>query len=203
MVPSAGRECIGRGAALRVRRSAQPVASQVRAEAYERRVIGEFRSADRSYQPGRRTRGGSPLHSRDDTRATAVDALRPPPGPKSVVLDVRSPISRAAIAGLCERVRGILGLDGVDLVSCEVGGLVDPDPVAVDALARMQLTARRAGGAIRLRHVQARLRDLLAATGLCGALPRCGRQVVRPRWQAEEREQLRVDEEVDPADPAV
>jgi hypothetical protein len=142
------------------------------------------------------------LSSRHDSKENALDALRPPPGPKSIVLDVRSPVSRAAIAGLCQRVRAMLGTVGVDVVSCEVGALVDPDPVAVDALARMQLTARRAGGSIRLRHARARLRDLLTAVGLCDALPRRD-LTVGTRRQTEQREQIGIDEEVDPADPSV
>jgi hypothetical protein len=136
------------------------------------------------------------------SRSAAAHTLRPPPGPKSVVLDMSAPVSRATIAGLCGRVREMLGIRGVHLVTCEVGGLTDPGPVAVDALARMQLTARRAGGSIRLRHARARLRDLLAVIGLCEALPLCG-QTVRARRQVEQREQVGVDEEVDPADPSV
>lgn len=135
------------------------------------------------------------------SRSTAAHTLRPPSGPKSVVLDMSSSVSRATIAGLCERVREMLGIRGVHLVTCEVGALTDPDPVAVDALARMQLTARRAGGSIRLRHARARLRDLLAAIGLCEALPRCGR-TVRAERETEQREQAGIDEEVDPADPS-
>jgi ABC-type transporter Mla MlaB component len=136
------------------------------------------------------------------SRSTAAHTLRPPPGPKSVVLDMSSPVSRATIAALCERVQEMLGVRDVHLVTCEVGALTDPDPVAVDALARMQLTARRAGGSIRLRHARARLRDLLAAIGLCEALPRCS-DTVRAGRQVEQREQIGVDEEVDPADPSV
>jgi ABC-type transporter Mla MlaB component len=134
-------------------------------------------------------------------RSTAAHTLRPPSGPKSVVLYMCSPVSRDTIAGLCRRVQEMLGIRGVHLVTCEVGTLTDPDPVAVDALARMQLTARRAGGSIRLRHARARLRDLLAVIGLGEALPRC--QTVRAGRQVEQREQIGVDEEVDPADSSV
>ena len=141
------------------------------------------------------------MSSHHDSKGYALDALRPPSGPRSIVLDVRAPVSRAAVAGLCARVRAMLGTGAVDVVSCEVGALVDPDLLAVDALARMQLTARRAGGSIRLRHARARLRDLLAVIGLCEALPRCGR-TVRAEREAEQREQVGVDEEVDPADPS-
>jgi ABC-type transporter Mla MlaB component len=117
-------------------------------------------------------------------------------------LDVRGPITPAAIAELCERVRVRLAMGDVDLVTCDVGELADPDSAAVDALARLQLTARRQGRSIRLRHAPVKLQDLLVMTGLCDELPRCGALLGTQR-EPEEREQVRVDEEVDPADPTV
>jgi ABC-type transporter Mla MlaB component len=145
-------------------------------------VIGEFRRRARSYP--------------------AMEELRPPLGPRSIILDLRGPIARAAVPGVCERVRGLLAPGNVDLVTVEVGGLVRPDHVALDALARLQLTARRLGRSIRLRHAGAKLRDLLVLTGLAEELPQCP-GLFGTRWQSEEREQAWFDEKVDPADPAV
>jgi STAS domain len=119
------------------------------------------------------------------------------------VLDVRSPIARAAVPALCERVRVLLAAGVVEVITCEVGGLTEPDPDAVDALARLQLTARRLGRSIRLRHPRPELRDLLGLTGLCTELP-CGAGLgLDPQGQTEQREEVRIDEEVDPTDPAV
>jgi anti-anti-sigma regulatory factor len=132
---------------------------------------------------------------------TAVNALRPPPGPRTIVLPFGGSIARAAVPALCERVTVLLAGDDVDVVTCEVGALADPGAVAVDALARMQLTARRLGRSIRLRHARGELRDLLALAGLCDVLPLCAGLRLEPRGQIEEREQARLDEEVDPADP--
>ena len=53
----------------------------------------------------------------------------------------------------------------------DVGALVDPDVRAVDALARMQVVARRAGCTIRLRDATDRLRELVELMGLRDALP--------------------------------
>jgi ABC-type transporter Mla MlaB component len=128
--------------------------------------------------------------------------LRPPLGPRTIILDLRGPLAQAAVPGLCERLRVLLAAGDVDLVTVEVGGLAGPDQVAIDALARLQLTARRLGGSIRLRHARANLRDLLVLTGLSKELPRCG-DLVGPERKAEEREQAWLDEEVDPADPTV
>ncbi len=49
---------------------------------------------------------------------------------------------------------------------CDVAGIGPPGLAAVDALARMQLTARRAGGRIRLRDPDPALRALLDLVGL-------------------------------------
>lgn len=131
-----------------------------------------------------------------------MEELRPPLGPRTIILDLRGPIARAAVPGLCERVRVLLAGGDVDLVTVEVGGLARPDHVAIDALARLQLTARRRGRSIRLRHVRAKLRDLLVLTGLSEELPWCG-DLLGSRRKTEEWEKAGFDEEVDPADPTV
>ena len=78
---------------------------------------------------------------------------------------------------------------------CDVGALA-PDAVTVDALARLQLAARRAGLEIRLSHASSELEELVAFAGLAEVLR------VEPRRQAEEREQrLRVEEEREFLDP--
>jgi hypothetical protein len=50
-------------------------------------------------------------------------------------------------------------------ISCDVGAL-PPDAAAIDTLARLQLTARRLGLELRLRHASSELQDLLAFAGL-------------------------------------
>ena len=66
----------------------------------------------------------------------------------------------------------------------------------VDALARLQLEARRVGCSIRVQPCD-RLRELLELVGLCDAL------ALEPRRKAEERIQLGVQEVVQPGDPSV
>ena len=80
-------------------------------------------------------------------------------------------------------------------IVCDVDGLA-PDLAALDALARVQLAARRAGLELRLSHVSTELRELAAFAGLASAL---GVEVER---QSEEREQrLGVEEERELGDP--
>lgn len=130
-------------------------------------------------------------------------ALRPPPGPRTVVLVVGGPITSGAVRGLCEQVRSLLISRRADLVTCDVAALAPADATAIEALARLQLTARRLGRAIRLRDAPDELRDLLTLTGLRDALPLCPGLSTQVHRQIEQREQVRVDEEVDPADPPV
>ena len=135
-------------------------------------------------------------------KLAAAHALRPPPGPKTVVVVVEGLMPRAAVLGLCERVRRLLAAGGADLVTCDVAELAHPDATALDALARLQLTARRVGGSIRLRNAPVALRDVLALTGLRDVLAPGGLHL-EASGQVEQREQVGVDEEVDPADPTI
>ena len=92
------------------------------------------------------------------------------PAPQTIAFAVRGPIARADLPGLCERVCGVLERSGPGTVFCDVAG-VDPDAVTVDALARLQLAARRYGCQVRLRHASDELLDLVAFLGLQDVLP--------------------------------
>jgi ABC-type transporter Mla MlaB component len=92
-----------------------------------------------------------------------------PSGPRTVAFAIAGPIARADLPGLCDRVCGLLERSGAEVVFCDVAG-VDPDAVTVDALARLQLAARRHGCRVRLRHASGDLRELLAFLGLDSVL---------------------------------
>lgn len=80
----------------------------------------------------------------------------------------------------------------------EVLGYVDasrPDLALVESLARMQLRARRRGERVRLRNVSDDLRGLLELVGLTDVL------AVEAEREPEFREEVRVDEVVQPGDP--
>lgn len=112
------------------------------------------------------------------------------------------PIDREDIGRLCRRILSLLQRSDADRVICDVGMVVDPDAVTVEALCRLQLTARRLGRRVQLLDAYGRLRDLLSLTGLSGILPPCADLPLEPRGEAEQREQPRgVEEERDPADP--
>jgi len=94
--------------------------------------------------------------------------------PSTIVRVLRGPIACADVPGICERLRVSLEGSDADLVVCDVGALAGPDVVTVDALARLQLTARRLGHRLRLRHASSELEELLALVGLSDVLPQCG-----------------------------
>jgi ABC-type transporter Mla MlaB component len=75
------------------------------------------------------------------------------------------PIARDDLPGLCDRVCGLLNESGSGDVGCNVDG-VDADAVTVDALARLQLAARRQGCRIHLRNASSDLLELVAFMGL-------------------------------------
>jgi anti-anti-sigma regulatory factor len=107
------------------------------------------------------------------------------PEPSTMLVEITGRIDRADIPALCERVR--LSLDGApaDVVVCDVGALADPDCVAVDALARLQLTARRQGRRFVLRDVSPDLQALLSFAGLSEVVGRSVTSGVEPRRQPE------------------
>ena len=74
------------------------------------------------------------------------------------------PIAREDLPGLCDRVCALLG-DGGEVARCDVGG-VGVDAATVDALARLQLAARRHRCRVILRNASAELLDLVAFMGL-------------------------------------
>ncbi|WSR01309.1 STAS domain-containing protein [Streptomyces sp. NBC_01210] len=93
-----------------------------------------------------------------------VDATQP------IILRIAGRVSPADVPRLCAelsaRLRGADVAAEVTEVICDLGGLTHPDLAAVDAVARLQLTARRLGGRIRLRDTGPELRALLDLVGL-------------------------------------
>jgi len=90
--------------------------------------------------------------------------------PETITFAVRGPIAPADLPGLCERVCGLLDRSRPEVALCDVTG-VEADAVTVDALARLQLAARRYGCQVRLHHASSELVDLLGFMGLRDVVP--------------------------------
>jgi ABC-type transporter Mla MlaB component len=91
--------------------------------------------------------------------------------PSTVRFEIHGPITRADLPGLCDRVCALLGETTATVAVCDVSG-VQVDAVTVDALARLQLAARRHDCRIRLcGHASPELLQLVAFMGLTDVLP--------------------------------
>ncbi|MFJ8883217.1 STAS domain-containing protein [Streptomyces sp. NPDC102402] len=90
-----------------------------------------------------------------------VDAITPN------VLVLTGRIARADVPGLRAELEALLAHAPGAAVDCDVGGVVRPDLALVEAIARLGLVARRAGGVeLRLRNVPPELGALLDLVGL-------------------------------------
>lgn len=87
--------------------------------------------------------------------------------PASPVLQIWGPLSREDLPGLYRRACAQLSHAAGGVLTVDVGG-VAPDAVAVDAVARLQLAARRHGCRVTLRGAGQELCWLMELMGLTG-----------------------------------
>ena len=92
------------------------------------------------------------------------------PPQRTLAFSISGPIERDDLPGLCRRVCGLLERSDPAVAVCDVAG-IDPDAVTVDALARLQLAARRYGCQVRLRNASSELAELVGLMGLTNVLP--------------------------------
>jgi len=92
-------------------------------------------------------------------------------GEEEIVFAVTGPIVRSDIPALCARaVAALADIEPGRSVVCDVAMLGTPDSVTLDALARLQLTARRMGHEVHLRNASRALRGLVVRAGLCDVI---------------------------------
>jgi ABC-type transporter Mla MlaB component len=87
------------------------------------------------------------------------------PETRPVAVTIRGPLRRSDLPGLYARVCAAFTASPGRPLVCDVSD-VAIDAVAVEALARLQLGARRHGVRVRVRNVPAELGDLVAFCGL-------------------------------------
>lgn len=87
----------------------------------------------------------------------------------TVELRLPGPLTHEVVAGTCEQLRVRLSAGGVSRVVCHLDG-GEIDLTAVDALARLALTARRAGAGFGVGTSDAALLRLLRLVGLSDVL---------------------------------
>ncbi len=91
------------------------------------------------------------------------------PAAQTIAFSVSGPIARSDMAGLGDRICALLRTHRPTVALCDVSG-VEPDAVTIEALARLQLAARRHGCRVLLRHASPELLDLVAFLGLADVL---------------------------------
>jgi ABC-type transporter Mla MlaB component len=87
------------------------------------------------------------------------------PAQRSVSIEIRAPLRREDLPGLFERTCRLLGSAAPELLRCDVAAL-DADGIALDALARLALAARRAHCSVLLCGASLRLLALIELAGL-------------------------------------
>jgi ABC-type transporter Mla MlaB component len=102
-----------------------------------------------------------------------------PSSPRQLTLAIRGPLERADLPGLFDRTCALLEGTGPEVLCCDVVAM-PADLVAVEALARLALAARRHGARVLLRGASPELCALVALAGLSDVLG-----VASPRaWEA-------------------
>ncbi|MFD8690968.1 STAS domain-containing protein [Streptomyces sp. NPDC059651] len=97
-------------------------------------------------------------------RGAGLLGMHPLP-PAALVITGR--LTRTGVPHLCAELEAILAASEAAVVDCDVGGVVQPDVASVEAIARLSLVARRAGGRrLRLRSTPPELQLLLDLVGL-------------------------------------
>jgi ABC-type transporter Mla MlaB component len=93
-----------------------------------------------------------------------------PPRARTATLAIAGPLERGQLPALFERTCALLAAGGAELLRCELDERVAADAVAVDALARLALAARRHGVGVCLSGASEDLLALVALIGLAEVL---------------------------------
>jgi hypothetical protein len=87
------------------------------------------------------------------------------PEPVTGILVIDGPVAAADVPRLCARLRALLRHSDAEVVVCDAGTLA-ADAITIEALARLQLTARRLGRRISVQRTSCDLDRLLEFAGL-------------------------------------
>jgi len=88
-----------------------------------------------------------------------------PPERSTIAFAISGPIERSDLPGLLEHVCSLLEGSDAKVALCDLSD-ADADAVTVDALARLQLAAKRNDCQVRLQHASPELRTLVTLMGL-------------------------------------
>ena len=121
--------------------------------------------------------------------------------PSTIALVLSGRLARSDVPVMLERIGRLLEGTSTGTIDCDVAAVIAADLATVDALAALQLWARRLGRPLRFQDASPELRELIALAGLSGTLPCREDLLLEAQWQPEERKEAgRVQEERDTAD---
>ena len=112
------------------------------------------------------TKGAPTLAAPEESQSVGTPSQRPARDPSEIVIIIGGRLDRADAVRLGTHARALLEHGGAELLVCDVGALIKPDAVVIDALCRMRLAARRLGCQLALRDASSHLGELLALVGL-------------------------------------
>ena len=95
------------------------------------------------------------------------------PASRTIAFAVRGPLERGDLQRLSDEACALFARHPGTVMHCDVTG-VDARLLSVEALARLELAARRHGCRLRLRNASGELLELLELVGLRDVLPDCG-----------------------------
>jgi anti-anti-sigma factor len=148
-------------------------------------------------------KGAPPLVAPEGSPRASIQALRPAHEPRTIELRIAGRIDRADAARLGRKVRTLLDAGDVAQIVCDLGAVTQSDVAVVDALCRMRLAARRRGCQLMLRDASKGLLELLFLMGLTDIVRVVGSGGEVERESEQREHPGRVEEERDPADPAI
>jgi hypothetical protein len=132
-----------------------------------------------------------------------VTTWRWPSAPSELHVAIGGSIDGSDVADSCDDVALDADAPALKRVVCHVDPIAVPDIGTVDALARMQLAARRRGWELWVEGATERMRELLALSGLEDVV-RCEESDLEAVGKPEGGEEApRVEEERDATDPTV
>jgi ABC-type transporter Mla MlaB component len=124
--------------------------------------------------------------------------------PRTVAFAIEGSVAIADVPALCERLCALIERTGATLAVCDVDSLAPADLAAIEALARLRLTARRRGCDVELYGASRELTGLLVLAGLADVLLAAPALHGEVGWEPEQREDhARVEKEGELPDPPI
>ncbi len=116
----------------------------------------------------------------EESLRASMRALGPRSDPATCTVRVSGRVDPEDAVQMGAQMHQLLISAKIEMVICDVAGLVDPDAAALDAICRMRLAARQAGSGLQIRNASHDLQDLLDLIGLSEIVPKAAGSGLEP-----------------------